>query len=88
MIKTDKDASGWQRFFYGKLGEVTKNIRTFALPYETKTYTFAMEYEYDSWNRMRSMTYPDGEVVSYGYNRGGLTTGWPFRALILVRLHT
>lgn len=30
------------------MGEVTKNIRTFALPYETKTYTFAMEYEYDS----------------------------------------
>ena len=71
-IETQEDASGWQRFFYGKMGEVTKNIRTFALPYEAKTYTFAMEYEYDSWNRIQNMTYPDGEVVSYEYNKGGM----------------
>ncbi len=71
-IVMQEDASGWQEFFYGKMGEVTKNIRTFALPYETKTYTFAMEYEYDSWNRIQRMIYPDGEVVSYGYNRGGM----------------
>ena len=31
-----------------------------------------MEYEYDSWNRIQNMTYPDGEVVSYGYNSGGM----------------
>ena len=43
-----EDASGWQKFSYGKLVEVTKNTRTFALQYETKTYTFAMEYEHDS----------------------------------------
>ena len=71
-IVTQEDASGWQEFFYGKMGEVTKNIRTFALPYEAKTYTFAMEYEYDSWNRIQRMTYPDGEVVSYEYNKGGM----------------
>ena len=67
-----KDASGWQTFKYGKLGEVTENIRTFALPYENQTYTFKMQYEYDSWNRIQSMTYPDGEVVNYGYNPGGM----------------
>ena len=71
-IVTQEDASGWQEFFYGKMGEVTKNIRTFALPYETKTYTFAMEYKYDSWNRIQKMTYPDGENVYYKYNRGGM----------------
>ena len=27
-----EDASGWQKFKYGKLGELTENIRTFALP--------------------------------------------------------
>ena len=31
-----------------------------------------MKYEYDSWNRIQRMTYPDGEVVSYGYNKGGM----------------
>ena len=71
-ISLIEDASGWQNFSYGKMGEVTKNIRTFALPYETKTYTFAMEYEYDSWNRIQNMTYPDGEKVYYEYNRGGM----------------
>ncbi|MBO7493012.1 MAG: hypothetical protein J6T87_02575 [Bacteroidales bacterium] len=66
------DASGLQIFSYGKLGELTENIRTFALPYESHTYTFKMHYEYDSWNRIQSMTYPDGEVVHYDYNRGGI----------------
>ena len=31
-----------------------------------------MQYEYDSWNRIQEMTYPDGEVVHYDYNRGGM----------------
>ena len=67
-----EDASGWQKFEYGKLGEVTKNMRTFALPFENEPYTFAMEYGYDSYNRIQRMTYPDGEVVSYNYDRGGM----------------
>ena len=55
-----------------KLGELTENIRTFALPFESKTYSFKMQYEYDSWNRIQIITYPDGEKVSYDYNRGGM----------------
>ncbi len=55
------DASGVQRFSYGKLGELIKNERTFVLPGGNETYTFAMEWEYDSWNRIKQMTYPDGE---------------------------
>ena len=66
------DASGWQTFSYGKLGELTENIRTFALPFENQTYTFKMQYEYDSWNRIQKMTYPDGEEVHYDYNLGGM----------------
>ena len=57
---------------HGKLGEVTDNIRTFALPFESSPYTSKMSFEYDSFNRMQQMTYPDGEVVSYGYNLGGM----------------
>ena len=67
-----EDASGWQTFSYGKLGEVIENIRTFALPFDDQTYTFRMKYEYDSWNRIQKMIYPDSEVVSYGYNLGGM----------------
>jgi len=67
-----EDASGWQTFKYGKLGELTENIRTFVLPYENGPYTFDMKFVYDSWNRIDSMFYPDGEVVVYGYNSGGM----------------
>ena len=71
-IAFQEDASGWQIFSYGKLGEVTENIRTFALPNESKPYTFKMVYNYDSFNRIQQMTYPDGEVVGYFYNSGGM----------------
>ena len=70
--ETPPYASGWQTFSYGKLGELTENIRTFAPPFENQTYTFNMYFEYDSWNRMQLMTYPDGEEVSYDYNKGGM----------------
>ena len=71
-VVRQEDASGWQTFKYGKLGEVTENIRTFALPFEQQTYTFVMKYMYDSWNRIQNMIYPDGEKVTYEYNLGGM----------------
>ena len=55
-----------------KLGEVVEIIRTFALLNETQPMTFLINFRYDSWNRIQEMTYPDGEVVSYEYNRGGM----------------
>ncbi|MDX2069123.1 MAG: toxin TcdB middle/N-terminal domain-containing protein [Haliscomenobacter sp.] len=65
-----KDASGGREFYYGKLGEVTKEIRTVLV--NTVFYTtYVSEQEYDTWNRIKKMTYPDGEVVSYKYNRAG-----------------
>ena len=30
-----------------------------------------MNWEYDSWNRTKSITYPDGEVLTYSYNNSG-----------------
>ncbi len=64
------NTSGVQTFEYGKLGELIENIHTFVVP-GGETYTFAMNWTYDSWNRIQEMTYPDGEVVSYSYNKGG-----------------
>ena len=66
-----EDASGRQEFSYGRMGEVIRNIRTFVLPNELNTYTFKMEFRYDSWNRILTTCYPDGEKVSYNYNKGG-----------------
>ncbi|PKP00905.1 MAG: hypothetical protein CVU11_16780, partial [Bacteroidetes bacterium HGW-Bacteroidetes-6] len=66
-----QDASGVQTFEYGDMGELIKNIHTFVLPDAGQTYTFETNWEYDSWNRMKNITYPDSEVVSYHYNNGG-----------------
>ncbi len=44
---------------------------TFVLPNEDDPYTLHMNYAYDSWNRMLSMSYPDGEEVNYAYDVGG-----------------
>ena len=66
-----RDGSGSQQFRYDALGNVSGNVRTFAVPFSGHTYTFAMDFEYDSWGRMLGMTYPDGEAVTYGYDHGG-----------------
>ena len=49
-----------------------ENIRTFALPFEPQNYTFKMQYEYDPFNRIQSILYPDSELVEYSYNLGGM----------------
>ena len=36
---------------------------------DVRTYVYGATY--DSWNRVRTMTYPDGEVVTYGYKAAG-----------------
>jgi RHS repeat-associated protein len=70
-IVIQEDASGAQEFFYGPLGEVIKNIRTVVIP-KFDEQTFVTEWKYDTWNRLESMIYADGEEVSYHYNVGGL----------------
>ncbi len=46
-----------------------------------------MEYEYDSYNRIQRMTYPDGEVVSYGYDYpGGGARSTPSRGDIKLKV--
>ena len=69
-MKLVEDGSGGEAYYYGKLGEVTKTIKSIILA-ETNIRTYIWEADYDSWNRVQTMTYPDGEVVSYKYDKGG-----------------
>ena len=69
-IILQQDASGGQELFYGKLGEVIKTIRTIQLD-ESDMRTWVWSATYDTWNRVQTMTYPDGEEVHYHYNRAG-----------------
>jgi RHS repeat-associated protein len=64
------DASGTQYFKYGKLGELTKNRRSVAVPGD-RVYWFQTDWTYDTWNRVKTITYPDQEIVTYKYNKGG-----------------
>ncbi len=68
------DSSGSEQRTYGKLGEVTKTVRTIV---EKPSRgggllgTYTTQYTYDSYGRLQSLTYPDGEVVTYAYDSGG-----------------
>ena len=65
-----EDASGGEAYYYGRQGEVTKTVRTvMASVADIRTYVYGATY--DSWNRVQTMTYPDGEMVTYHYNAAG-----------------
>ena len=67
------DQSGKEERFYGKLGEITKEVKsiiTFTTPNAPEVYT--TQYQYDTWGRLQKLTYPDGEVLTYQYDSGGL----------------
>lgn len=64
------DGSGAQEFKYGRMGEVTEARRTLVIPNHGVA-SFKTNWTYDSWNRLQTMTYPDGEKLTYWYNSGG-----------------
>jgi RHS repeat-associated protein len=72
VVKVE-DAAGTVTREYGPLGEVTKETRRMSGTLDGREFT--TRYRYDTWNRVQQMTYPDGEVLSYHYNSGGLVDG-------------
>ncbi|RKS76907.1 RHS repeat-associated protein [Actinomadura pelletieri DSM 43383] len=68
-----RDATGRTARKYGPLGEITEETRRVDVRH-LDSRTFTTSYRYDSWNRMLRMTFPDGEVLSYGYDSGGRVT--------------
>lgn len=69
-VITIKDATGLQAFKYGVMGETVEVKRTIVAP-NLPTRDFTTKFDYDSFNRIQKLIYPDGESVSYIYNRGG-----------------
>ena len=65
------DESGVMCYTYGNMGEVTEETRIYALPFLSQPIALSTQFEYDSWGRIQSITYPDNEVVSYTYDLGG-----------------
>jgi RHS repeat-associated protein len=75
-IITVTDQSGMEERFYGKLGETLKTIKTVASDTQGASVNspeiYTTEYVYDTWNRLQSLIYPDGEVLTNQYDSGGL----------------
>jgi RHS repeat-associated protein len=66
------DASGVLLDSYGKLGEVTKEVRTLNTFVGFDRPTYITQYTYDTFGRLQQMVYPDGELLTYHYDSGGL----------------
>lgn len=65
-----QDASGGEEYFYDEHGQLRKSIRTLLIN-ESTIRTFVSEINYDSWGREKTMGYPDGETLEYGYDAAG-----------------
>ena len=66
------DESGRVQYRYGRLGEmVAMSRRIDRLTPSAPAVEASYGYLYDYLGRMEQITYPDGEVVHYGYDRGG-----------------
>ena len=68
-----EDASGTIKYEYGSLGEVTKETRTLTAHLNGlhDSVTSEMKYRSDYLGRMQWIEYPDGELITYGYDNGG-----------------
>ena len=75
-IVDKKDESGEIRYEYGRLSEVVKETRTIKR-YEalSKPETASFTYRCDYLGRMQTMRYPDGEIITYTYDKGGQLKG-------------
>jgi RHS repeat-associated protein len=71
-IKQVTDEAGTEDREYGKLGELTKETRTVPIKNGHTQAAFTTEWAYDTFNRLQNMKYPDGEIVTYRYDSGGL----------------
>ncbi len=65
-----QDGTGVSLYQYGKMGEITNENR-FIYGFYMPTLNFNTSYQYDNWNRIRTIIYPDGETLGYGYDLGG-----------------
>ncbi|MFC4686025.1 RHS repeat-associated core domain-containing protein [Epilithonimonas pallida] len=68
------DRTGIQMFKYSRLGQLTEEKRFMIAPNETAK-VFKTSYDYDVYNRINKIVYPDNEEVLYSYNPFGLLNG-------------
>ncbi len=65
------DGSGTDDRFYGKLGEVVKDTKTVNTDTGGTAGSYTTLSTFDTFGRLLTLTYPDGEVLTYQYDSGG-----------------
>ena len=59
--------------YYGRMGEVVQSSKTIQITQPgVTTKTYVTRYTFDSMGRMHTLVYPDGEVLTYTYDGGGM----------------
>jgi RHS repeat-associated protein len=71
-IATRSNYAGSESFQYGRLGEIVQSTRTLTSSGIYPAETVTMSYSFDSFGRIRTLTYPNNDVLTYTYNAGGL----------------
>jgi YD repeat-containing protein len=72
-IREIVDAAGRETRTYDELGQVATTTRHLKPLRPGDTWrTFVTSFTFDSFGRMSSLVYPDGERLDYGYDAGGL----------------
>jgi len=67
-----QDVTGVQEFGYGNMGELIFNLHSYVALNSSDAFSLTTNWDYDSWNRVKTIIYPDGESLTYNYNMGGL----------------
>ena len=66
--------AGTEERHYGRLGEVVKEVKTIASATQGNSLNspevYTTHHQYDTFGRLQKLTYPDGEVLTYGYDAG------------------
>jgi RHS repeat-associated protein len=66
------DESGTSEYSYGRLGEVIRIDQEIICITPNSSLNFSFRYGYNNLGQMEWIEYPDGERVSYEYDKGGL----------------
>ncbi|WP_347216812.1 SpvB/TcaC N-terminal domain-containing protein, partial [Chryseobacterium sp.] len=70
-LRIKDEGSGSTKYTYGRMGEVLSEVRVIR-GYDIPAMYFKTSFNYDSWNRITKIKYPDDEIVSYHYDKGGM----------------
>ena len=66
-----EDGARIQLRSFGLLGEVVEDTTTMLVHNLDERFTWTTASTFDSWGRPKTVTYPDGEVVTHDYDSGG-----------------